>query len=114
MKILSIVISCLIFSLTRDPTFPQLGAFEIISSAADIPATPLVAFRVKDPSRFNEYDFAKNLRRHGWIVPAYSLPPTGDGKTCTALRVVVREDFSRGLADWLVQDMQTLLEELNG
>ena len=78
-----------------------------------MPSTPLVAFKVKDPSRFNEYDFAKHLRRHGWIVPAYSLPPTGDGKTATALRVVVREDFSRGLADWLVADMQSLLEELN-
>jgi glutamate decarboxylase len=91
----------------------ELGAFEIVSSAADVPATPLVAFRVKDRSRFDEFDFAKHLRRHGWIVPAYSMPYTGEGPPGNALRVVVREDFSRGLADWLVKDMESVLEELN-
>jgi glutamate decarboxylase len=94
-------------------TLCQLGAFEIVSSAADVPATPLVAFRVKDRSRFDEFDFAKHLRRHGWIVPAYSMPHTGEGPPGNALRVVVREDFSRGLADWLVKDMESVLEELN-
>ncbi|CAN1224438.1 Glutamate decarboxylase 2 [Linum perenne] len=38
-----------------------------------------------------------------WIVSAYMMP--ADAQHITVLRVVVREDFLRGLAERLVQDI---------
>jgi glutamate decarboxylase len=50
------------------------------------------------------------LRRFGWIVPAYTMPP--DAQHVTVLRVVIREDFSRTLAERLVIDIGKVLHEL--
>ncbi|KAI4340270.1 hypothetical protein MLD38_025124 [Melastoma candidum] len=51
------------------------------------------------------------LRRFGWIVPAYTMP--ADAQHITVLRVVVREDFSRTLAERLVMDISKVIHELD-
>jgi len=48
-------------------------------------------------SRHDEFEISDMLRRFGWIVPAYTMPP--DAQHVTVLRVVIREEFSRTLAD---------------
>jgi glutamate decarboxylase len=71
---------------------------------------PLVAFSLKDNSSHKEFEVSEMLRRFGWIVPAYTMPP--DAQHVTVLRVVIREDFSRTLAERLVLDIEKVLHEL--
>lgn len=73
------------------------GRFNIISKEIGV---PLVAFSLKDNSQHNEFEISETLRRFGWIIPAYTMPP--NAQHVTVLRVVIREDFSRTLAERLV------------
>ncbi|OMO59899.1 Shikimate kinase [Corchorus capsularis] len=82
--------------------------FNIISKDTGV---PLVAFSLKDNTRHNEFEVSDFLRRFGWIVPAYTMPP--DAQHVTVLRVVIREDFSRTLAERLVADIGKVLHELD-
>lgn len=84
------------------------GRFNIISKDNGV---PLVAFSLKDSSRHDEFEVSDMLRRFGWIVPAYTMPP--DAQHVTVLRVVIREDFSRTLAERLVMDIIRVLHELD-
>lgn len=86
----------------------KTGRFNIVSKDHGV---PLVAFSLKDNSRHNEFEISDVLRRFGWIVPAYTMPP--DAQHVTVLRVVIREDFSRTLAERLVLDIQKVLHELD-
>ncbi|XP_030454998.1 glutamate decarboxylase-like [Syzygium oleosum] len=87
----------------------KMGRFNILSKEDGV---PLVAFSLKDSSRFTVFDIAEDLRRFGWIVPAYTMPP--DAEHVAVLRVVVREDFSRGLAERLAHDIEKVVKELDG
>ncbi|EYU30881.1 hypothetical protein ABFS82_08G215200 [Erythranthe guttata] len=86
----------------------KTGKFTIVSKDEGV---PLVAFSLKDHSRHNEFEISEMLRRFGWIVPAYTMP--ADAQHITVLRVVVREDFSRTLAERLVADIEKVLHELD-
>lgn len=86
----------------------RTGRFNIVSKDNGV---PLVAFSLKDRSRHDEFEVSDYLRRFGWIVPAYTMPP--DAQHVTVLRVVVREDFSRTLAERLVLDIEKVLHELD-
>ncbi|KAJ6960764.1 hypothetical protein NC653_038707 [Populus alba x Populus x berolinensis] len=83
------------------------GKFNIVSKDNGV---PLVAFSLKDNSSHKEFEVSEMLRRFGWIVPAYTMPP--DAQHVTVLRVVIREDFSRTLAERLVLDIEKVLHEL--
>ena len=72
---------------------------------------PLVAFSLKDHSRHDEFEISDMLRRFGWIVPAYTMP--ANAQHITVLRVVIREEFSRTLAERLVLDMDKVLYQLD-
>lgn len=85
------------------------GRFNIVSKDNGV---PLVAFSLKDSRRHDEFEVSDYLRRFGWIVPAYTMPP--DAQNVTVLRVVIREDFSRTLAERLVVDIRKVLHELDG
>ena len=86
----------------------KMGYFDVVSKDSGV---PLVAFSLKDSSRHNEFEISDFLRRFGWIVPAYTMPP--DAQHVTVLRVVIREDFSRTLAERLVLDIEKVLHELD-
>ncbi|KAJ6890816.1 hypothetical protein NC651_024352 [Populus alba x Populus x berolinensis] len=87
----------------------KTGRFKIVSKDIGV---PLVAFSLVDRSwGHDEFEIAETLRRFGWIVPAYTMP--ADAKHITVLRVVIREDFSRTLAERLVRDITKVLHELD-
>ncbi|KAJ8565286.1 hypothetical protein K7X08_007862 [Anisodus acutangulus] len=86
----------------------KTGRFNIVSKDEGV---PLVAFSLKDNSFHNEFEVSETLRRFGWIVPAYTMP--ADAQHITVLRVVIREDFSRTLAERLVLDIVKVLHELD-
>ena len=87
----------------------SMGYFDVVSKDSGV---PLVAFSLRDTSRYTVFEVAESLRRFGWIVPAYTMPP--DAQHVTVLRVVIREDFSRTLAERLVLDIEKVLHELDG
>lgn len=86
----------------------KTGRFNIVSKDNGV---PLVAFSLKDNSRHNEFEVSEVLRRYGWIVPAYTMP--ANAQHVTVLRVVIREDFSRTLAERLIRDIEKVLSELD-
>ncbi|KAH9603375.1 hypothetical protein KSS87_020984 [Heliosperma pusillum] len=86
----------------------RTGCFEVVSKDVGV---PLVAFSLKDSSKYSVFDISESLRRFGWIVPAYTMPPNAEH--IAVLRVVVREDFSRGLAERLVSNIQKVLREMD-
>ncbi|KAL0909740.1 hypothetical protein M5K25_020636 [Dendrobium thyrsiflorum] len=84
------------------------GRFDIVSKDSGV---PLVAFKLKDSSQHTVFEISESLRRFGWIVPAYTMPP--DAEHVAVLRVVIREDFSRSLAERLVSDINKVLLEID-
>ncbi|OIW00713.1 hypothetical protein TanjilG_09682 [Lupinus angustifolius] len=85
----------------------KTGCFNILSKDNGV---PVVAFSLKDRSCHDEFKISRMLRRHGWIVPAYPMPPAA--QHINVLRVVVRAEFSRILAERLVFDITNVLHEL--
>lgn len=86
----------------------KTGRFNIVSKDNGV---PLVAFSLKDNSRHNEFEISDTLKRFGWIVPAYTMP--ANAQHITVLRVVIREDFSRTLAERLVLDIIKVITYLD-
>ncbi|KAJ8526264.1 hypothetical protein K7X08_028741 [Anisodus acutangulus] len=86
----------------------KTGRFDIVSKEIGV---PLVAFSLKDNSKHSEFEISETLRRFGWIVPAYTMP--ANAQHITVLRVVIREDFSRTLAERLIMDIGKVLHELD-
>ncbi|MBN1909197.1 MAG: glutamate decarboxylase [Pirellulales bacterium] len=77
-----------------------VGKFHLLSRRGDL---PVVAFALNDPSRFTVFDLSDKLRQRGWIVPAYTMAP--NAQDIAVLRIVLREGFSRDMADMLLDDL---------
>lgn len=85
----------------------NMGCFEILSKEIGV---PLVTFALKNKTDFTEYDIADVLKQFGWVIPAYTMAP--DLEHVTMLRALVREDFSRSLADRFLNDLKTTVRML--
>ena len=83
----------------------KMGPFHLISRGDTI---PVFAFALKDSAQYSVFDISDKLREHGWQVPAYTMPPKVDD--LAVLRIVVREGFSRDLADMLLADLRKVVE----
>jgi glutamate decarboxylase len=80
----------------------KLGPFELITDGSEL---PVFAFTLKDGTgNYTVFDVSERLRDRGWLVPAYSFPE--NRQDLDALRIVVKNGFSRDLADLLVADLQ--------
>jgi glutamate decarboxylase len=88
-----------------------LGAmepFELLTDGSELPA---FAFTLRDGiENYTVYDVSARLRERGWIVPAYKFPQ--NRQDLHVLRVVVRNGFSRDLADLLIRDVERLVPML--
>ncbi|MCP4481281.1 MAG: glutamate decarboxylase [bacterium] len=83
----------------------KMGYFQLLSHGDDI---PVFAFKLKDPnSPFTVFDLSTKMREWGWQVPAYAMPP--DIENINILRIVIREGFSRDMADQLLVHIQEAL-----
>jgi glutamate decarboxylase len=83
----------------------KLAPFELITKGDDIPVfcwTMNEAYAKK--ATFTLYDLADKLRERGWLVPAYPMPK--NRQDLVVQRIVVKEDFSRDLADRLLEDLK--------
>jgi glutamate decarboxylase len=81
------------------------GKFTILS---DREALPVVAFSLKDDSKYTVFDISAKLRERGWIVPAYHMAPNAED--LSLLRIVVREGMSHDMADMMVEDIRRTIE----
>ncbi|GKV05301.1 hypothetical protein SLEP1_g17330 [Rubroshorea leprosula] len=86
----------------------KTGRFDILSKEVGV---PLVAFALKDSTKYTVFQIADNLRRFGWIIPAYTMAP--DAQHIAVLRIVIREDFSRALAERLISHVEEVLKEMD-
>jgi glutamate decarboxylase len=92
----------------------DMGPFEIVSRGDGIPA---VAFKMAPPTSrdgpgYTVYDVSEGLRAHGWLVPAYTMPPNMEDMA--VLRVVVRNGFSRDMAGLFLESLAAVVERLQG
>lgn len=84
------------------------GRFELLNETKYL---PVVVVKLKNSPKFTVFELAETLRRRGWIVPAYTLP--ANAEDIAVLRMVVKENFSRDMAEMLVKDMQWALQNLD-
>ncbi len=83
--------------------------FKVIGPADHL---PIVAFEIATGAGFSASDLSDKIRERGWILPAYPLPP--DLAARSILRVVVKENFSRDMADILLGDIDLAARALSG
>ncbi|HEX3692429.1 MAG TPA: glutamate decarboxylase [Solirubrobacteraceae bacterium] len=88
----------------------RLSDIEGLEVLNDGSTFPIVALRATDPEDTDLTVLSQRLREHGWIVPAYTLPP--DAQHITVLRMVVKENFSRDMVDMLAHDLRTTLHAM--
>lgn len=80
--------------------------FETLNPSQMLPVVPV---KLKDESKFNVFDLTEKLRLRGWIIPAYTLPPNAE--KISIMRIVVKENFSRDMADLVYDDIMTACYE---
>lgn len=91
-------------------TIAGMGCFELVSDGSEL---PVVAFRLaEEVTKYTAYDLSRKLREHGWLVPAYSLPP--DREHIVVLRIVVRNGLGIDLADLFLADLKRAVDWLGG
>ena len=85
----------------------EIGKFDILHGGE---LTPSCISKLKDESKYNAADLVAVLAQRGWTIPAFSLPPAADH--VNALRMNVRERFSRDMADLLIGDIKQAIDKL--
>jgi glutamate decarboxylase len=90
----------------------KLGPFELVHAGDPLAGIPAVSWKLTEGREhgFNLFDLADRLRAHGWLVPAYTLPP--NLQELAIQRILVRHGFSRDMADLLLADMRRSLKQL--
>jgi glutamate decarboxylase len=76
----------------------EMGPFDVVSDGS---AIPVLAFKMKDPSKYTAFHVSDQLRAGGWQVPAYTMPE--NATDVAVLRIVVREGLGMDLADNLLE-----------
>ena len=61
-------------------------------------------------AKWTLYDLQDKLKQGGWMVPAYTLPE--NIQNYIVMRIVVRQGFSRDMADMLLNDINNAITEL--
>ena len=61
-------------------------------------------------AKWTLYDLQDKLSQSGWMIPAYTLPETLE--SYIVMRAVVRQGFSRDMADMLLGDIKTAIHSL--
>ncbi|MCB1081875.1 MAG: glutamate decarboxylase [Chlamydiia bacterium] len=85
------------------------GNFEMINEAQML---PIVAVTLKDSVKeYTVYDLTAKMRERGWVIAAYTMPP--NAQEVALMRIVVREHFSRDMADILFQDIENACAALS-
>ena len=80
----------------------KIGPFRLLTDGSEL---PVFAVALDDAERpYTVFDVSERLRDRGWLVPAYTFPENRED--LAALRIVVKNGFSRDLADLLIADLR--------
>lgn len=86
----------------------KLGVFTLINKGKKF---PIVAIKLKSSiQNYSVFNLSHKLRERGWVISAYTLPPHAED--IAIMRIVVKENFSRDMADILYEDIQKAIHEL--
>jgi glutamate decarboxylase len=61
-------------------------------------------------AKWTLFDLQDKLKQNGWMVPAYTMPKNIED--WVVMRIVVRQGFSRDMADMLLGDIRNAIAEL--
>ena len=102
--------NCLNVCLYLKEQLKKMGIFEFFSN--DMP-NPLFIWKLKDdPNRkWTLYDLSDALHVEGWQVPAYTMPKAMED--VIIMRVVVRQGTGFDLADLLMEDIKSCVNQLD-
>ncbi|EWT00088.1 glutamate decarboxylase [Intrasporangium oryzae NRRL B-24470] len=90
-------------------TLEAMPEFDVVSDGREL---PVVTFSVSEAvTKYDVYDVSRKLREHGWLVPAYTMPPKRED--LAVLRVVVRNGFSHDMAELFLRDLRTAVDWLD-
>jgi glutamate decarboxylase len=84
-----------------------LDKFELLTDSKYL---PVVVLKLKDDSRYTVFQICRVLKERGWVTPAYTLPP--DAQQEAVMRVVVKENLSRDMADMYATDVEHAIARL--
>jgi glutamate decarboxylase len=73
---------------------------------------PVLTFKSPHPEVISVFRVSDELRKFGWIVPAYTLPPNADD--VAVLRIVIKENFSQDMAEMLVEHLKIGYKAITG
>jgi glutamate decarboxylase len=93
-----------------EKSLTESGRFELLNDARYLPVV-VVRPTGKDGG-VDVFELSERLRERGWIVPAYTLPPNAE--SVAVLRMVVKENFSRDMAEMLGGDIEAALAKMAG
>ena len=84
-----------------------LDKFELLT---DTKFLPVIVLKLKDDEPYTVFQICEILRERGWVVPAYTLPPNAQDEA--VMRVVVKENFSRDMAELFATDVTNAVARL--
>jgi Glutamate decarboxylase and related PLP-dependent proteins len=86
----------------------EIGKMPQFKNYANEVVNPLFIWHLEE--KYNQsanwtlFDLQAKLQQRGWMVPAYTLP--ADMEDLVVMRVVVKQGFTRDMADMLLKDIQ--------
>lgn len=88
----------------------KMGPYEFISTGDPKKDIPAVCYYVKPGAEipYTLYELSEKLRTRGWQVPAFTLPSKCEDMT--VMRVMVRQGFTRDLADLFLADYRRFVQ----
>lgn len=86
------------------------GRFDLLNESRYL---PVVVVKLRDPNEPADtlYRLSASLRERGWIVPAYPLP--ANAEKIQVLRIVVKENFTRDLAEKFAEDLRYSMKSVD-
>ncbi len=91
----------------------QIGAIKCFKNFSQNVENPLFIWSMDEEynktAKWTLYDLQNRLQQNGWMIPAYTMPEEIDD--VIVMRVVVRQGMTRDMADMLLEDLRTAVEE---
>lgn len=92
----------------------QIGKMQPFRNYSTEVHNPLFIWEMKPEHakncKWTLYDLQDKLKQNGWMVPAYTMP--ANIESTVVMRIVVRQGFSRDMADQLLTDIAAAVADL--
>ncbi len=92
----------------------EIGKFPQFHNYSKEVVNPLFIWHLDEEydktSKWTLYDLQDKLKQSGWMVPAYTLPKSLED--VVVMRVVVKQGFTRDMADMMLNDMKEAVLQL--